>query len=188
VKCTLSTGTGFGATVTSGVLDWGYVSGREWVDVSADGRADYCRRVGGTNHVDSRVTCTLSTGTGFGATLTSGVLDWGYDAGRAWTDANGDRRADYCRRVGGMNHVDSRVTCTLSTGTGFRATLTSGVLDWGYDAGRAWADFNGDRRADFARRVGGTNHVDSQVQVTPIAGTGFGLTVSSRVLDWGYGN
>jgi hypothetical protein len=31
------------------------------VDVNADGKADYCRRVGNVNLVSSRVACTLST-------------------------------------------------------------------------------------------------------------------------------
>ena len=53
-------------------------------DFSGDGKADYCRRVGGTNGVNSFVACTLSTGTGFGKTVLSPVLDWGYDTGRAW--------------------------------------------------------------------------------------------------------
>ena len=47
ISCTLSTGVGFEATYTSGQLDWGYDSGRQWVDFSGDGIADYCRIVGG---------------------------------------------------------------------------------------------------------------------------------------------
>ncbi len=115
VSCTLSTGTGFGATLTSGVLDWGYVAGTAWADANGDGRADYCRPVGNVNLQSSYVECTLSTGTGFGATVMSNVLDWGYDTGRAWVDANADGKADYCRRVGSVNFVSSRVQCTLST-------------------------------------------------------------------------
>jgi hypothetical protein len=123
----LSPGTGFGVSITSSVLDWGHVPA--WADVNGDGRADYCRRVGDVNLQSSRVSCTLSTGTGFGATITSGVLDWGRFP--AWADVNGDGKADYCRRVGDVNLQSSRVSCTLSTGTGFGATITSGVLDWG---------------------------------------------------------
>ncbi|HEY2669076.1 MAG TPA: hypothetical protein VGJ07_01730 [Rugosimonospora sp.] len=184
VSCTLSTGTGFGATITSGIVDWGYDSGRAWVDANADGKADYCRRVGNVNLQSSRVSCTLSTGTGFGATITSGIVDWGHVP--AWADANGDGRADYCRRVGNVNLQSSRVSCTLSTGTGFGATITSSVLDWGYEAGTAWADANGDGKADYCRPVGSVNLQSSYVQCTLSTGTGFGATITSNVLDWGH--
>jgi hypothetical protein len=186
VSCTLSTGTGFGATITSGVVDWGYDPGAAWVDVNGDGKADYCRRVGDENLKSSYVSCTLSTGTGFGATITSGVIDWGYDAGVAWVDVNGDGKADYCRRVGDENLKSSYVSCTLSTGTGFGATITSGVVDWGYDSGVAWADANGDGKADYCRRVGDENLKSSYVSCTLSTGTGFGATIQSGVVDWGY--
>ena len=187
VQCTLSTGAGFGATVTSGVLDWGYGEGRQWVDFNGDGLADYCRRVGRVNGQSSHVQCTLSTGAGFGATVTSGVLDWGYGEGRQWVDFNGDGLADYCRVVGAVNGQSSHVQCTLSTGAGFGATVTSGVLDWGYGEGRQWVDFNGDGLADYCRRVGRVNGQSSHVQCTLSTGAGFGATVTSGVLDWGYG-
>ncbi|HZH79156.1 MAG TPA: peptidase M12A astacin [Archangium sp.] len=183
VRCTVSTGTGFGATYTSGALDWGYEPGRAWVDFNGDGRADYCRVVGGAS--DGKVQCTVSTGMGFGATYTSGVLDWGHDSERAWVDVNGDLKADYCRRTGTTNLQDSRLLCTLSTGTGFGATYISGVLDWGYEAGRAWVDFDGNGRADYCRVVGGAS--DGRVQCTAFTGGGFGATYTSGVLDWGYG-
>jgi hypothetical protein len=186
VECTLSTGTGFGATIVSPVIDWGYDFGRAWVDVNGDGKADYCRVVGNSDGVDSHVACTLSTGTGFGATILSPVIDWGYDLGRAWTDVNGDGKADYCRLVGASNGVDSHVACTLSTGTGFGATILSPVIDWGYETGRAWADFNGDGKADYCRVVGTSNGVSSYVECTLSTGTGFGATILSPVIDWGY--
>ena len=106
-------------------------------DFDGDSKADYCRRVGGT-YPESRIQCTLSTGDNFGKTITSPVLDWGYDTGRAWIDFNGDSKADYCRRVGANNNVQSRISCTVSTGDGFGKTVQSPVVDWGYDTGRAW--------------------------------------------------
>ena len=116
--------------------DLGEIQPTSRVDFNGDGRADYCRVVGipGNGHVS----CTLSTGTGFGSTITSPALDWGYDTGRAWVDVNGDGKADYCRRVGGTNLTSSYVSCTLSAGSAFGATITSPLLDWGYDTGRAW--------------------------------------------------
>ena len=104
-----------------------------WVDFDGDTQVDYCRRIAasGTDGAGGRVSCTLSTGSGFGATITSGVTDWGYESGRAWSDFNGDGRADFCRRTGYDNLAHSTVSCTLSTGSGFGATVTSGVTDWG---------------------------------------------------------
>jgi hypothetical protein len=167
ISCTLSMGTNFDPTpITSGLLDWGYTQGQAWVDVNGDGLADYCRVVGGTNITDGRVACTLSTGTGFGQTLISDLLDWGYPEGRTWTDVNGDGLADYCRVVGVTNHIDSWVACTLCLGTGFGDTIYSDVLDWGGNTGREWADANGDGLPDFCRRVGNVNNQDSQVACT----------------------
>jgi hypothetical protein len=181
--CTLSTGTGFGLTISSGVLDAGYSQGRAWVDINGDGRADYCRVVGTVNFTDSRVVCTLSTGTGFGSDIASSVLDWGYDGGRVWVDFNGDGKADYCRLTGVQNKV---VTCTVSTGTAFGSTYSSASLDWVYDAGRSWVDVNGDGKADYCRVIGSTNFTDSRAICTLSTGTGFGVDLTSPVLDWGY--
>lgn len=180
VRCTVSTGAGFGATRTSGVVDWGFEAGRAWVDFNADGRADYCRSVGSANNVSSYLQCTASTGAGFATTYTSGVVDWGFASGRAWADFNGDGRADYCRLVGSANNVSSYLQCTVSTGAGFGATYSSGVVDWGYDTGRSWVDFSGDRQADFCRVVGDNGSL--REQCTLATGTGFGLSYNSPVL------
>jgi hypothetical protein len=153
-------------------------------DFNGDGKADYCRRVGGS-YPSSYLQCTVSIGSGFGETFTSGPTDWGYESGWAWADFDGDRRADYCRLVG--TSPDDHVQCTLSAGAGFGATITSLVLDWGYEAGRAWVDVNGDGKADYCRVIGNRNFEDSHVVCTLSTGEGFGATVVSPVLDWGYG-
>jgi hypothetical protein len=57
-------------------------------DFDGDGRADYCRRVGGVNLQTSYLSCTLSTGDGFGKTVQSPVVDWGFDTGRAWVGSS----------------------------------------------------------------------------------------------------
>jgi len=111
------------------VIDWGYEFGRTWTDFNGDGKADYCRAVGLDNNTNSRVACTLSTGSGFGATVISPVIDWGYGTGRAWTDFDCDGKADYCRRVGAGNNMNSRLSCTLGTGSGFGATILSPIID-----------------------------------------------------------
>jgi hypothetical protein len=188
VSCTLSTGTGFGTTIVSGIVDWGYAAGRKWVDVTGDGKADFCRVRGTANQSNSVATCTPSTGTGFGPDInSSNTLDWGYPAGRTWADANGDGKADFCRRIGTGNLVGSRVSCTLSTGTGFGTTIVSGVVDWGFPAGTAWVDVTGDGKADFCRVRGTANQTNSVATCTPSTGTGFGSDInSSNTLDWGY--
>ncbi len=186
IACTVSKGTGFGLTYYSDVIDWGQDVGVAWVDFDGDRRADYCRRVGDENFVSSYVACTVSKGTGFGPTYYSDVIDWGLDVGVAWVDFNVDGRADYCRRVGDENFVSSYVACTVSTGTGFGPTYYSDVIEWGYDVGVGWADFNADGRADYCRRVGDENYVSSYVACTVSTGTGFGPSYYSDVIDWGY--
>ena len=182
LQCTVAGTSGFGATYTSGAVDPGYDAGRAWVDVTADYAADYCRLI---NSGGYRVQCTLSTRTGFGATFTSGVLDPGYDQGRTWADVNGDNRADYCRIVGsGTKYLQ----CTLISGNGFGATITSAGLDPGYDDSRRFADVNGDSRADYCRIVGSALYSSTNLRCTLSTGTGFGLTFTSPTLDAGYAN
>jgi hypothetical protein len=152
LQCTLSTGAGFGATISSDVIDPGYFEGRSWVDVDGDGRADYCRVIE-RNSGQGRVRCTLSTGKGFGPEITSGAIEVGYFEGRGWADFDGDGRADYCRVVE-RNADGGKLRCTLSDGSGFRATeITSIALDPGFHEGRGWADVNRDGRADYCRIV-----------------------------------
>jgi surface antigen len=181
LRCSPSTGAGFGSDWLSGAVDPGYPQGRAWVDVTGDQRADYCRAVGMPN--DQHVQCTLSGPSGFGQTITSPVLDWGYTDSRWWSDVNGDRKADFCRIVGG-GPAPFRMACTLFTGTSFGATWLSNALDVGYVEGRAWVDVNGDRHNDYCRVVGMPN--DQHVRCTLTGTTGFGADVLSPAMDWGY--
>jgi hypothetical protein len=176
IMCTLSTGTGFASTHIE-VGDLGYGAGRAWADFNGDRAADYCRIVGsGYQYLQ----CTASAHSGFGPTHTSGAVDAGWDAGRAWVDFNGDGKADYCRVVG-LN--SKSVQCTVSGGDGWDDTFQSSALDPGYDAGRSWVDVNGDGKSDFCRVVG---FWDKSMQCTFSTGTGFGRTVTSTALDPGY--
>ena len=184
VRCTLSTGSGFGETISSVSLDLGYGEGRAWVDINGDARPDYCRVIGGRLFRDSRIQCTVSEGSHFGATITSAMLDWGHADKRWWVDFNGDGLSDFCRSVGG-NH-NQRISCTLSTGTNFGETIMSDRLDWGYSEGRSWADMNGDGLADYCRVVGVLNN--QRVGCTLSTGTDFGETIWSDRLNWGNGD
>jgi hypothetical protein len=159
----------FGSTISSPTLDTGQALGRAWADVNGDGRADYCRRVGAAP-ANTLVQCTLSTGGGFGATITSARIEWGDDAGDAWVDHDGDGDRDFCRPV-----ATSQVFCTLWSGAdGFGVTRVSGVLDLGYAADRAWVDHNGDHLADYCRRVGDAGSGE-RISCTISNGSGFGL-------------
>ena len=174
--CRVASGTAicstFSATITSFGLDGGYPSGRAWADVNGDGKADYCRRVG--DPPNTFMQCTLSSGSGFSQTVTSGRIEWGQDAGYAWVDFDGDGDRDFCRPVG-ASVTTSQLFCTLWTGAdGFGDTRVSGVLDLGYGTDRAWVDHNGDGKADYCRRVGNAG-ADERISCTISNGTGFGV-------------
>lgn len=171
-------------TIMSGVMDWGYETARAWVDFNGDGKADFCRTVGNTGAI--RLACTMSAGTGFGATIMSGVIDPGYEGYQSWVDVNGDGLADYCTVVG--DQYSQQFICTLSTGTGFGSTIASQPgLDRGYADGAAWVDFNGDGRADYCRIIGDSRY--GWLACNLSTGNGFDFTTirSASVVDNGYG-
>lgn len=177
LRCTPSTGAGFGAELKSGGIDPGYDAGRAWTDVTGDGKADYCRVTGAW---DKFVHCTPSTGSGFGTTFGSAKLDPGYDSTRAWADVSRDGRADFCRGVGS----NDRMVCTLSKGTSFGYDIAR-YLDVGYDAGRGWADFNGDGTSDLCRVVG--PWWDLRLRCDLASGSGFSHTyTTTKSVDAGY--
>lgn len=135
VRCTSAQLTGgaltWGATRTSFETDWGRDG--QWVDFNRDGKTDYCRVVGATNFVDSRVVCTAATGVGsgsfscdgthapategegFGASLFSQPLDWGHVSGRSFSSTPAGLR--YCRVVGDLTPTADtrRLACALMT-------------------------------------------------------------------------
>jgi hypothetical protein len=109
VSCTLSSSK---SAVQTGVIDLGYPEGRAWVDFDGDRRDDFCRVIG-NGYPSSFVTCTVSNGTAFGPTFTSTAIDWGYPETRHWRDANGDKKADFCRVIGNRREL---LSCTFSMG------------------------------------------------------------------------
>jgi hypothetical protein len=125
-----------------------------------------------------------------GATIKSQGLDVGYSAGRGWVDFDGDKKADYCRVVGGRGAY--RLAVSLSTGrtgTGFKdPPILSGVIDPGVDDWGVWVDWDGDGFPDYVRVVGTKNFTDAGIAVTFGTGTGFGETKVFKVqrFDWGY--
>ena len=116
------------------------------------------------------------------------IRDWGYPAGRAKVDFNGDGNLDYCRVIG--NGPPRYVLCSLSSGPKVEdlyagADVRSSEIDWGYEAGRAWVDFNGDGKADYCRVIG---QPDPGYRVACLLsqGNSFGADVVSHLLDRGY--
>ena len=109
------------------------------VDARATARADYCRLTGAAQ--TPNVTCTPFGGAPLG-------------------DRPDQPRRGTRPRLGGLRRRRPRGllprrerrprVCTTSPAR----TITSFALDAGYAQGRAWADVNGDGKADYCRRVG----------------------------------
>ena len=148
LACAVSSGSGFSSDIASFATDLGYAPGRAWADVNGDGKADYCRRVG-NGGADARIGCTLSTGSGFGELIVSDPVEWGSDAGYAWSDFDHDGDRDFCRVVPGG--TSQQLFCTLWTPNGLSGTIVSGPVDAG--VGGVWVDHNGDGRGDYCRQV-----------------------------------
>ena len=170
LACYLSNGSALTTTpiLSALAVDRGSNYGREWADVNGDGMADFCRVRGtASNQI---VTCTLSTGTGFGGDINSAhmaVGGWGQGEGRRWVDFNGDGRADYCRVPSG-----SSVACTLSTGVGFDDTNTIVGNNLPATGGyREWADINSDGMADFCSGAACTLSQGSSFGTSIVIGT-----------------
>jgi len=95
--------------------------------------------------------------------LPSGT-DQGYGTlPRAFVDANGDGRVDYCRFVGDAPNIF--IACVLGTPEGFdvanQFTFRSiGGIDQGYgDRPREFRDANGDGKSDYCRFVGNAPNI-----------------------------
>ena len=163
---------------------------RSFVDVNADGHTDYCRFV---NLGDGlRLSCALGTSTGFGAPFafqSAANVDAGWaNRPRAFADANGDGRTDYCRFVGSSGN--ERLSCLLAGTSGFTGTMNdlSSKTDAGWaNRPRGFADMNGDGSADYCRFTGSSGSI--RLTCTLAQGSTFGINVSSAAgLDSGWAN
>ncbi len=168
IACTINLGSGGPQQVvtTTGFIGSGNLrtGSRAFVDVTGDGRADYCRHEGPDASGRYYVACTVNLGAGGPQQVisTSGFdAALGYDnAGtRSFADVNGDGRADLCRLEGPYPNGTYGIVCTTNLGIGgpqefvTTAGFNSGP---GYDKAdtRAYTDVNGDGRADFCRLEG----------------------------------
>jgi hypothetical protein len=177
--CTLGTSSGLSSTtLQSGYLDPGATYGRAFVDFNGDGLADFCRIIGSAG--SQQLTCTLSTGSSFGSTITSAVAAVAADG--SWVDFDGDGRIDYCRTTGSDASTDGRVVCTFSAGSSFGATNTSLALTIG-DGMRQYIDINGDGFADFCRlKIYGPPFVPNQVLCNVSNGAIFATSTPTSLL------
>ena len=125
-------------------------SGRGWVDVDGDGRADMCGVVGsGKNDGGSWLRCQKGGDTTLGAAIVSDkAIDPGYEDSRWWVDFNGDGLTDFCRRVGNSYYRFSRLACTFSDGSKFTGGFVSKPINFGL-RNRGFYDVTGDGRPDF---------------------------------------
>jgi hypothetical protein len=110
---------GFGPDIATGVLDLGYEATQAWVDINGDGKADLCR-------IDAakKARCTLSTGIGYGTTITSSQT-FAVNLSAAstvpinamWLDANADGLVDICDSAGCVFSMGDRFS-TIKVGSG----------------------------------------------------------------------
>lgn len=181
IRCTPYSNGAWGSDIVVSGLDTGWPKTRKWVDFNNDGKIDFCRSIDSPK----RVSCRVSDANGlFQNEVTSGTIDHGKDEGLGWADVNLDGYLDFCR----VTHSDGgngRFACLLTDGTGgFSAKEIASTFDGpgfgfdvGYGEGRTWADFNGDKRADFCRVVesnsGSTSRIECAVSGTERIGPSF---------------
>jgi hypothetical protein len=158
-------------------------SGLAWISV--DGHPSYCRRVGNSNgDPTAAVRCTSDTRPGWVTATSGGGTDWGYDAGRAWLNLNGNPA--YCRRVGNNNgDPTAALRCTTYTGSKWVTVTSGGGTDWGYNVGWSWLSLNG--HPSYCRRVGNNNgDPTAALRCTTYTGTKWVTVTSGGGTDWGY--
>lgn len=137
LRCLLGSANGFTTTdVISSAVDRGNPQGADFIDMNADGKADYCRLTGNSASTH-RLRCTLSTGIGWdtGNERISPVLgnEIGHATARWWIDINADGLPDFCRATGvnpddprdalGIRNIDfndttGTLSCRLNKGDG----------------------------------------------------------------------
>ncbi len=194
MRCWLSTGTGFGPSITGPALSdtdgWNqeqYFSTIRMADVNGDGMADLCARY------PDGFRCALSTGQGFapaptGSTIMTDAGGWGHPSHYGtirMADVNGDGLADVCARAA------AGVYCWLSDGSGTFPTRITGP-EWNnannWNQIQYWstirlADIDGDGMADICGRS------DTDFRCHLSTGTGFGPAIIGPALadasGWG---
>jgi hypothetical protein len=191
VRCWPSTGSGFGPEVRGPALlgadGWNeleFNTTAALVDVTGDGKADYCVRS------SERLLCFPSTGAGFGPSFNGPALSsaagWG-DPSRFGTlrygDVNGDGKHDVCARD------DVYFKCWLSDGRGFPTEVRGPAWPtaFGFGDAKYWStirltDVDGDGRADACVRTAG----DFRCHLS--TGTGFGdAIIGPPLVDFFFG-
>jgi hypothetical protein len=145
-----------------------------WVDVNGDDKVDWCRSVGNgpASNIDA-IICTLNLGSGGPEQTVMTTInpssggyapaDW-LSRYQAWTDVNGDGKADWCRSVGNGpgSNIDA-IICTINLGSdGLEQTVmtTMNPESGGYYAAdwdvrnQVWTDVADTGKAQWCRSVG----------------------------------
>lgn len=127
---------------------------RRWLaDVTGDGRADLCALT--REDGQAALACWAMGQTGRAALAKTTPLDPGRPGNRWFADVNGDGAADFCRVVG--RKPAGYLRCELADAARFPSAITAHVR-MGHREGfyrfRAFADVDGDGRADYCRVVG----------------------------------
>ena len=113
IYCTVNIGSdGSSQTIiTSGLTSRGYIDRpgtAAYVDVNGDGKADFCRFEGNPGTYYIQCTTNLGVGgaqqvittSGFNSTSNTNFAGYEFAGTRAYVDANGDGKADFCRFEG----------------------------------------------------------------------------------------
>lgn len=162
---------GFNSTSTTNFAGYENPGTRAYIDVNADGRADYCRFEGNPGAYSIQCTTNLGSGgpqqitvtSGFTSTSTTNFAGYNDQPGtRGYFDVNGDGKADFCRFEGDPGVYSIQCTTNLGSGgpqqvtvtSGFNSTSTTTFAGYQNPGTRGYADVNGDGKPDFCRFEG----------------------------------
>jgi YD repeat-containing protein len=150
---------------TPAAADLGWEDSQIFVDVNGDGKADFCRIMN-----DKTPACTLSTGTGWGETITSTVTftvansSASNHASVNWADVNGDGKVDVCGRYYDTVTLLQTYACLpiQSTASGAQFSPVRQLISTTL-IGDALIDWNGDGLSNFC----GSSQCTSSTQNYP---------------------
>lgn len=103
------------------LIDLGLSSGRSWVDINGDGKADFCTLIV-TDKQEHKIACWLREGDAFSRDpVVSQDVHWQEDVRtRLWTDINNDGKMAFCTVAGRENEF---LDCTLFAAARFGPTV-----------------------------------------------------------------
>jgi hypothetical protein len=118
----------------------------------------------------------------WGTNWSSGAMDWGFSAGRAWVDMIGGGRAGFCRQVGSPGNY--RLVCNQSRGSDLYGYYVSQPLPINPSYGGYYADVNGDGILDFCNVTANNGGGPVYCHLGPISGSMTTLTTPYIDIGW----